>query len=213
VTKNDHVESETDRNKNVKSSDPTVTAALVTRRGAILVAVITAVIGLVSAVVVALINTSAQPAKGADNRSLPSTSAPSSQATTGVPQQQSTPGDTVPEQVKLDAGTGVDLDAPGAGPVSASGPNGDVDLYYDGGNLTSNRKGLFYYYGTEQEAKAQCPKIVSEGKGTVPGPQVIFAGGQQCLRTSKGTAGWISVNDVKIDDNSGYMVLNYKLFR
>ncbi|GAB3745840.1 hypothetical protein GCM10027598_83100 [Amycolatopsis oliviviridis] len=213
MTNNDRAQSKTARAGTGKHSDPSVTAAHVTRRGAILAAVITAVIGAVATVVVALINSGAQPAKGAEDRGAPATPGSSSQAAAVAPQQQSTPGEAVPEQVKLDAKTGVDLDGPNVVPVSTTGPNGDIDLYYDGGNLTSNRKGLFYYYGTEKEAKEQCPKVVSEGKDAVPGPQVIFAGGQQCLRTSKGTAGWISVNDVKIDDNSGYMVINYKVFR
>ncbi|WP_410580911.1 hypothetical protein [Amycolatopsis sp. lyj-108] len=97
------------------------------------------------------------------------------------------PTESVPEQVKLGADMGADLDESRVTPVSTSGPNGDVDLYFDGNYSASNRSGLFYYYGTEQEAKAQCPKIVPEGKGKVPGPEVLF-------------------------DNSGYIVLNYKLF-
>ncbi|WP_340681621.1 hypothetical protein LCL61_23055 [Amycolatopsis coloradensis] len=210
MTNNDRGRSKTDQARNVKTSDPAVAAALVSRRGAILAAVITAVVGLVGAVVVALINTSAQPAKGADDRGSPSGS--SSQDATSAQQQGNKPAEAVPEQVKLDADMGVDLDASRATPVSASGPNGDIDLYFNGSYLAANRSGLFYYYGTEQEAAAQCPKIVSEGKGTVPGPEVIFAGVQHCLRTSKGTVGWLSANDVKIAENSGYIVLNYKLF-
>ncbi|WP_233629640.1 hypothetical protein [Amycolatopsis sp. WAC 04197] len=211
MTNNDRDRKKTNRPGNVKTSDPAVTAAFVSRRGVILAALITAVVGLVSAVLVALINTSAQPAKGADDRSTPST--PSSQSATGTQQKENKPAEAVPEQVKLDADTAVDLDKPGATAASATGPNGDMDLHFDGSNLSSNRSGLFYYYGTEQEAATQCPKIVSEGKGPVPGPEVIFAGGQHCLRTSQGTVGWLSVNDVKIAANSGYIVLNYKLFR
>ncbi|SDU14397.1 hypothetical protein [Amycolatopsis keratiniphila] len=211
MTNNDRDRKKTNRPVNAKTSDPAVTAAFVSRRGVILAALITAVVGLVSAVLVALINTSAQPAKGADDRSTPSTS--SSQSAAGTQQQEKKPAEAVPEQVKLEADTAVDLDVPGATPVSAPGPNGDLDLHFDGSNFASNRSGLFYYHGTEQEATTQCPKIVSEGKGTVPGPEVIFTGGQHCLRTSKGTVGWLSVNDVKIATNSGYLVLNYKLFR
>lgn len=209
MTNNDRDRSETNRARNGKSPDPAVTAALVSRRGAILAAVITATVGLVGAVIVALINTSAQPAKGADDRGAASTSP---NATSAQP-QETKPAEAPAEQVKLDADMGVDLDQPRATPVSASGPNGDMDLHFSGSYLAANRTGLFYYYGTEQEAKIQCPKIVSEGKGTVPGPTVISAGGQLCLRTSKGTVGWLSANDVKIGENSGYIVLNYKLFR
>ncbi|MEV7552029.1 hypothetical protein AB0N89_20635 [Amycolatopsis sp. NPDC089917] len=212
MAKNHRVGSGTDRSGSEKSSDPTVTAALVTRRGAILGAVITAVVGLVGAVVVALINTGAQPAKATDDRGKPPASESTSQDSTNAPQQQSVPGEAVPQQVKLDANMGVDLDRPGAGPVSASGPNGDVDLHYSGHSLASNRSGLFDYAGTEQEAKAQCPKIISEERGRVVGPEVAKTGGQHCLRTSKGTFGWLSVNDVKIDDFSGYVVINYQLF-
>ncbi|MFD5096068.1 hypothetical protein ACFWMR_36075 [Amycolatopsis thailandensis] len=211
MTNNDHVKSKTDRAG--KTSDPAVTAALVSRRGAIMAAAITAVLGLVGAIVVALINTGSQPAKGAEAQGSPSTSGSSSQAASGTQPQEDKPAEGVPEQVKIDAGTGADLDGSRVAPVSATGPSGDIDLFYDGGNLTSNRSGLFYYYGTEQEAKVACPKIVSEGKDVVPGPEVISTGGKHCLRTSKGTVGWIGVNDVKIDDNSGYIVLNYKLFR
>ncbi|UMP04504.1 hypothetical protein [Amycolatopsis sp. EV170708-02-1] len=211
MTNNDHDREKTNRARNAKTPDPTVTAALVSRRGVILAAVITAVLGLMGAVLVALINTSAQPAKGADDRGTPPRS--STQSAAGTQHQESKPAEAVPEQVKLDADTAVDLDEPGASPLSAPGPNGDMDLHFDGSTLASNRSGLFYYHGTEQEATAQCPKIVSEGKGTVPGPEVIFTGGQHCLRTSRGTVGWLSVNDVKIAANSGYIVLNYKLFR
>ncbi|MFI9454097.1 hypothetical protein [Amycolatopsis sp. NPDC052450] len=207
MTNNDSGRSKTDRARNADTAEPAVTAALVSRRGAILAAVITAVVGLVGTVVVALINTGSQPVKGA---AVPSASSP--QEVTSAGEQENKPAEAVPEQVKIDADMGADLDEPRVTPVSTSGPNGDIDLHFDGNYLASNRSGLFYYYGTEQEAKAQCPKIVSEGKGKVPGPEVLFTGGQHCLRTSKGTAGWLSVNDVKIDGNSGYIVLNYKLF-
>lgn len=186
--------------------DSTVTVALIARRGTIVVALIS----LVGAVVVALINLSAQPVKGAGGQD--GSTAPSSLVATGVQQQKSAPAEAVSGQVKLDEGMGVDLDDPQPKPVSVSGPNGDIDLYFDGSYISSNRSGLSYYYGNESGAQSQCPKVISEGEHVIPGPVVETTGGQSCLRTSKGTVGWIGVNDIKLSGNAHYIVYNYKLF-
>jgi hypothetical protein len=191
--------------KNRGDRDSTVTGALIARRGTILVALIS----VVGAVVVAVINLSGQPAKGAGDQGA-STGSPSQK--TAEVQQEKAPADSASGQVKLDAGMGVDLDEPNPKAVPVSGANGDIDLYFDGSSMSSNRLGLSYYYGSESGAQAQCPKVIADGDHVVPGPAVDFAGGQSCLRTSKGVIGWISVNDVKRSANSSYEVLNYKLF-
>jgi hypothetical protein len=115
---------------------------------------------------------------------------------------------SVPEQVQLDADTGIDLDAVAPQPTSASGPNGDLDLHFDGTSLTAGRSGLFHYFGTEGDARVGCPKIVASERPVAGG---VYTG-DFCLRTSAGTIGWVNVNDVKMDDETGYMVVNYKLF-
>jgi hypothetical protein len=72
---------------------------------------------------------------------------------------------------------------------------------------------MFYYYGTENEAKTGCPKTVAGDKPAPGGPVVLFAGNQFCVRTSDGTVGWISCNDAKYTSGrTGYIVLNYRLF-
>lgn len=204
MTNSDRTQSKLKRKEIREPRDPAVTVALITRRGTILAALI----AVVGAVFVALININVQPARNASDRG--SLIAPSLQGTTS--KRGNTPADAVPEQVKLDGGMGVDLDESHPSPVLTSGPDGDIDLYFGGGALAANRSGLFYYYGTDSEASTQCSEIVSEGQQSVPGPTVTFAGTHFCLRTSNGTIGWISINDVKVSGDAGYIVINYKLF-
>jgi hypothetical protein len=87
----------------------------------------------------------------------------------------------------------------------------DLDLHFDGHNLTAARSGLFDYSGTETDARVSCPKIAASDdqlSGDIP-----YVGSEFCLRTSIGTIGWISINDSETDnENTAYVVINYILF-
>jgi hypothetical protein len=79
--------------------------------------------------------------------------------------------------------------------VPASGPNGDLDLQFDGTVLTAARAGLFSYHGTEGDASVGCPKVAASEEPVAGG---VYSGGY-CLRTTKGTIGWINFNDIKMN--------------
>jgi hypothetical protein len=195
--------------------DPTVQVARITRRGA----VITAVCSVVAALVGAFAAYTAGHQQSAD-APVPSTvtaaSPPTPASATGS-ESASAPGVTratssVSAQLRLDAGTGVDIDAAGPHAVEASGPNGDLDLYFNDGLLTATHSALFSYYGKESDAKVGCPKTVANNQ-PFPGSVVTFVGSQFCLRTSKGAISWFNVNDIKTTNGpTGYLVINYQLF-
>jgi hypothetical protein len=128
------------------------------------------------------------------------------------PSREAVPASDVAAQVRLDSGTGVDIDVADPRVVETSGPNGEIDLYFDDRGLTVTHAAMFYYYGTEADANVGCPKAVANDS-PAPGPSVMASGGQFCIRTSTGEVGWIGCNDYKATDNrTGYIVLNYRLF-
>jgi hypothetical protein len=200
-----------------KSLDPTVQVAYINRRSAI----ITAVCGVLIALIGAFGAYVAGRKQGADIAAQSAVTVTRTVAATGAVQGSTSGGEpdsresgvpvdanVVPAQVQIDAGTGVDLDVGTPELVPASGPNGDLDLHFDGTSLTAARAGLFNYYGTEGEAPVGCPKIVASEQPVVGG----VYDGVFCLRTTEGTIGWINFNDIKMKPETGYVVINYKLF-
>jgi hypothetical protein len=198
-----------------ESLDPTVQVAHVNRRGAI----ITAVCGVLVALIGAFGAYVAGRKQGVDIATQAAvtvtvTATGAAQDSTSADEQEPSESDVpvganaVPAQVQIDVGTGVDLDAVTPKPVSASGPNGDLDLHFDGTSLTAARAGLFSYYGTEGDAAVGCPKVAASGQPVSGG----VYDGDFCLRTTEGTIGWVNVNDIKMNPEAGYVVINYKLF-
>ncbi|WP_309111644.1 hypothetical protein [Saccharothrix sp.] len=200
--------------------DPAVQAAHVNRRGAVAVGVIAAVATLAAAVITAystgrkqgadasppstvtVVQTVAGPASGTDTKSA------SVPTTSGIVRA----GNGVPRQIQIDTGMGVDLDVADPRPVEASGPNGDLDLYFGKDMLSASQSSLIFYGGTQYDAETECPKLLESTTGHPSTPSAV--GGQYCYRTSKGTVGWISVNSVDFDSGPpiNHVVLNYKLF-
>lgn len=195
-----------------KQVDPAVQAARITRRGTLVTAMATVIAALIGGLFAAYKVGSDQGAAGVPPRTVTVTST--------VPQPAAPPGSTgaeqagdVSTQVRLESGTGVDLDAPAPRAVETSGPNGDVDLYFADAGLLVGRSAMYYYSGGENAASAACPKAVANDRPAPGGPIVLSAGNQFCVRTSEGKVGWVGCNDVKAaSDHTGYIVLNYRLF-
>ncbi|SDD36053.1 hypothetical protein [Actinokineospora iranica] len=157
-----------------------------------------------------------------DPGSPPATSsrgaAPSSASRSSVPSARSAApraaDDDVSSQIRLEPGYGVDLDAPEANAEEVSGPDGDIDLHFsDDLTVTASRAALFYYYGTESDAKTDCPKTVKEGRSTT-GPLTPSAiGSQYCFRTSRGAYGWFNINSVDLQPGppEDHVVINYRV--
>ncbi|OLF07467.1 hypothetical protein BU204_35585 [Actinophytocola xanthii] len=79
--------------------------------------------------------------------------------------------------------------------------------------MAANRSAMYYFSGTENEAKAGCSKTVANDTPAPGGATAVSAGGQFCIRTSDGRIGWISCNDAEYNSSrTGYIVLNYRLF-
>jgi hypothetical protein len=192
--------------------DPTVQAARINRRGTLITAMATIIAALIGGLFAAYKVGSDQGAAAVPPRTVT--------VTTTVPGSGAPPASTgaaqasdVSTQVRLDSGTGVDIDAAAARAVETSGPNGDVDLYFGDPGLMVSRSAMYYYNGGENTASVACPKAVANDKPAPGGPTVLSAGSQFCVRTSEGKVGWVGCNDVKISsDHTGYIVLNYRLF-
>ncbi|MDQ7807741.1 hypothetical protein Q5425_28740 [Amycolatopsis sp. A133] len=192
--------------------DPAVQAARINRRGTLITAMATVIAALIGGLFAAYKVGSDQGAAAVPPRTVT--------VTTTVPGPGAPPASTgaaqasdVSTQVRLDSGTGVDIDAADPRAVETSGPNGDVDLSFADSGLMVGRSAMYYYNGGENAASAACPKAVANDKPAPGGPVVLFAGSQFCMRTSEGKVGWVSCNDVKVaGDHTGYIVLNYRLF-
>jgi hypothetical protein len=192
--------------------DPTVQAARINRRGTLITAMATIIAALIGGLFAAYKVGSDQGAAAVPPRTVTvTTTAPGSgvpPASTGAAQASD-----VSTQVRLDSGTGVDIDAAAARAVETSGPNGDVDLYFGDSGLLVGRSAMYYYNGGENTASVACPKAVANDRPAPGGPTVLSPGSQFCVRTSEGKVGWVGCNDVKISsDHTGYIVLNYRLF-
>ena len=201
------------RNKN-EPVDPTVQAARITRRGTVVTALASVIVALVGGVFAAYKVGNDQGAAGVAPTTVTvvSTARGSGTAPTSAPATPVAQASEVSAQVRLDAGSGIDLDAADPRPVEASGPNGDVDVYFGNSLLSVNRSAAYYYSGTENDAKIGCPKTVAHDTPVPGGGNVVSAGSQFCVKTSKGTVGWISCNDVKYSGVAAYLVLNYQIF-
>ncbi|MEU4248075.1 hypothetical protein AB0F15_11730 [Amycolatopsis sp. NPDC026612] len=192
--------------------DPTVQAARINRRGTLITAMATVIAALIGGLFAAYKVGSDQGAAAVPPRTVT--------VTTTVPGPGSPPASTgaaqasdVSTQVRLESGSGVDIDAPDAHAVETSGPNGDVDLYFGDSGLLVGRSAMYYYNGGENTASVACPKAVANDRPAPGGPTVLSPGSQFCMRTSEGKVGWVGCNDVKISsDHTGYIVLNYRLF-
>ncbi|WP_410611680.1 hypothetical protein [Amycolatopsis sp. lyj-109] len=188
--------------------DPAIQAARINRRGTLITAMATVIAALIGGLFAAYKVGNDQGAAEVPPRTVTvtATAPPNAPppASTGAAQASG-----VSAQVRLEAGTGVDLDAADPRAVETTGPNGDIDLYYSGVLITANRSATYYYNGGEQAASAACPKAVANDKPAQSGQVVLAAGYQFCMRTSDGKVGWVGCNDVKV---SGYIVLNYRLF-
>lgn len=198
-----------------KHVDPTVQAARITRRGTFVTAAATVVAALITAIIAAYNVGSDQGEANATPSTVtvvsPVTTSASGSGPASPTDDASSAGDAS-AQIRLDDGTGVDLDVPDPRAVEANGPNGDIDLYFDSG-LAVNRSAMYYFSGTENEAAVGCPKAVANDRPAPGGATVVTAGGQFCIRTSDGTIGWISCNDAEYSSSrTGYIVLNYRLF-
>lgn len=194
--------------------DSTVQVAHINRRSAVITAgcgVVVALIGAFGAYLAGVKQSAdtAAPATVTVVKTVTVTgSTTASSSNSGVAQASG----AVSAQVKLDAGTGVDLDAAEPRAVQASGPNGDLDLYFSEQGLTATHSALFYYYGKETDAKVGCPKTVANDK-PIAGLVIPSVSGQFCLRTSKGAIGWFNGNDLKMAGGpTDYLVINYQLF-
>lgn len=140
--------------------------------------------------------------------------------TTTAPGHGSPPASTgaaqasaVSSQVRLEAGTGVDIDVPDPRAVDTAGPNGPIDLFFDGQSVRVTRSAMYYYSGGEDAASTGCPKVVANDRPAPGGGVSLSAGSQFCMRTSEGKISWVGCNDVKpAGDHTGYLVLNFRLF-
>ncbi|WP_155543347.1 hypothetical protein [Amycolatopsis camponoti] len=200
------------RRSETERVDPTVQAARITRRGTLITAMATVIAALIGGLFAAYKVGNDQGVADAPPRTVtvtatkPGTAPPPT--STGAAQASE-----VSTQVRLESGTGVDIDAPDARAVETSGPNGDFDLYFSDPGLMVSRSAMYYYNGGENTAVVACPKAVANDKPAPGGPVVLSAGSEFCVRTSAGKVGWVSCNDVKSSsDHTGYIVLNYRLF-
>ncbi|MFB9690794.1 hypothetical protein [Amycolatopsis plumensis] len=197
---------------NRKPVDPTVQAARINRRGTLITALATVIAALIAGVFAAYKVGNDQGVAAAPTRTVT--------VTTTVPGRGSPPASpgaaqasAVSSQVRLESGTGVDIDAADARAVETSGPNGDVDVYFGDQSVLVNRSAAYYYSGGEDAASTGCPKAVANDKPAPGGGVAMTPGSQFCVRTSEGKVGWVGCNDVKrADDHTGYIVLNYRVF-
>ncbi|WP_410592990.1 hypothetical protein [Amycolatopsis sp. lyj-23] len=191
-----------------KPVDPTVQAARISRRGTLVTALATVIAALIGGLFAAYKVGNDQGAAAAPTRTVTVTAAKPPDAPTGA----APPGD-VSAQVRLDAGTGADLDTAVPHAEKAGGPDGDIDVYFVDPGVMITRSAIYSYSGGERQASTGCPKAVAEDK-PVPGANFALGPGTEyCVRTSAGTVGWISGNDLHSSgDHSGYLVLNYRLF-
>jgi hypothetical protein len=190
--------------------DPAVQAARINRRGTLITAMATVIAALIGGLFAAYKVGNDQGAAGAPPRTVTVTATKpgTAPAPTGAAQASD-----VSSQVRLDSGTGVDIDAADPRPVVTNGPNGDIDLSFADSGLLVGRSAMYYYNGGENTAAVACPKAVANDKPAPGGPAVLSAGSEFCMRTSGGKVGWVGCNDVKISsDHTGYIVLNFRLF-
>ncbi|QKV73245.1 hypothetical protein [Amycolatopsis sp. Hca4] len=185
-----------------------VEAARINRRGTLVTALATVIAALIGGVFAAYKVGNDQGTAAVPPRTVTVTATPPGQgvppASTGVAQTSD-----VSAQVRLEAGTGVDVDVADPHAVDTSGPNGDIDLFYSGVWVTVNRSAAYSYSGGEKAASTACPRVVANDKPAPGGQVMLVAGYQFCMRTSDGKVGWVGCNDVQVPN---YIVLNYRLF-
>ncbi|MEA5363485.1 hypothetical protein VA596_28415 [Amycolatopsis sp., V23-08] len=135
-------------------------AARITRRGTVVTAMATVIAALIGGLFAAYKVGNDQGAAGVPPMTVTVTTTVSGANPSSAPVPPSgvaTSG--VPAQVRIPSGSGIDFDAADPRPAKADGPNGDIDLYYDGG-LNANRSALYRYSGPESEVTAGCRNAV-----------------------------------------------------
>ncbi|WP_103335909.1 hypothetical protein [Amycolatopsis sp. CA-126428] len=188
--------------------DPAVQAARITRRGTVITALATVIAALIGGLFAAYKVGTDQGVATAPTRTVTVTATKPPDAPTG-----GAPESGVSSQVRLDAGTGVDLDAADPRAEKASGPNGEIDIYFVDPGMMVTRSAMYDYRGGEKQASAGCPKAVAEDQPTAGANFGLSTGKEFCVRTSEGRVGWVECNDLHSSgDHTGYVVLNYRLF-
>lgn len=111
--------------------------------------------------------------------------------------QASTRTNTSPDgakEVRLIAGTGVDVDGNDATATPVDGATGETDLYFDRFSLVyANEGGFWSYAGPEQDAQQLCTKAVAGGKNTEKAILPTESGSPHCFATSDGQVGLLRV--------------------
>lgn len=97
------------------------------------------------------------------------------------------------EQVRLASGSGLDLDAAAPAVAAADGPNGDVDLYWNGSELRANGGELFSWSGSGLPSATDCRESMASGGAAFAYPYLSMT---YCFATSTGTVAWFRINDV-----------------
>jgi hypothetical protein len=100
-------------------------------------------------------------------------------------------------QVRLQSGTGVDLEAGQVTGKRVDGPNGSVDLHFDvTAGLRANGGNIYEDRNSDNDAESHCLQYTTEKKDGRPAVAIYGSGGQYCFLTSDEHLAWLRVNDI-----------------
>jgi len=115
-------------------------------------------------------------------------------------------GARLDSEVTLAPGSGADLDRSKAAVAKVPGPDGAIDLYWDGQTIRPNGGDLYSYYETEPSLDG-CSSAFSKNPN-LSGKVVLFVGDKLCFKTSGKKAAWLRVNDLNGPQGRSTLVLN-----
>ncbi|RKT53700.1 hypothetical protein [Saccharothrix australiensis] len=117
-------------------------------------------------------------------------------------------GGPAAREVRLDRGTGIDLESGAEKGQRTDGPTGGADLYLERFNFMQSSQGVFYPdEGPDANAESRCAQLIADdldrAKEVIP-----TVGGQYCFLTSEGKHAWLRVKyaDLTATDK-GFVVL------
>ena len=146
-----------------------------------------------------------------------STTGPPATTPTNTSTQINTPADAggAVSEVRLERGTGVDLEAGETKGSRADGAVGKVDLYLTEFNLLYANGGGFYQdRGPENQAKARCTEAVTAQHDATPAILPASPGMQYCFATSGGRVTWLRVKHSTLSSfDSAVVVLAIRVWQ
>jgi len=115
-------------------------------------------------------------------------------------------GARLESEVTLAPGTGADLDRAKATVAKVPGPDGAIDLYWDGQTVRPNG-GDLYPFSESEPSMDGCSSSFSKNSG-ISGRVTVYVGTKLCFRTSGKRTAWIRINDLNGPEGRSTLVLN-----